>query len=97
MNLSVRRKASGVMKIVVVLVFVLVAYSPAALPQPIVKSVEAVGMTVSDMDRSIEFFPKVLSFERISDVEVAGGEYERLQGVFGARMRVARLSSAAKS
>ena len=91
MNLSVRRKASGVMKIVVVLVFVLVAYSPAALPQPIVKSVEAVGMTVSDMDRSIEFFSKVLSFERISDVEVAGGEYERLQGVFGARMRVARL------
>lgn len=91
MNLSVRRKASGVMKIVVVLVLVLVAYSPAALPQPIVKSVEAVGMTVSDMDRSIEFFSKVLSFERISDVEVAGGEYERLQGVFGARMRVARL------
>ena len=91
MNLSVRRKASGVMKIVVVLVLVLVAYSPAALPQPIVKSVEAVGMTVSDMDRSIEFFSKVLSFERVSDVEVAGGEYERLQGVFGARMRVARL------
>ncbi|HEU4342112.1 MAG TPA: VOC family protein [Candidatus Binatia bacterium] len=57
----------------------------------IVKSVEAVGMTVSDMDRSVEFFSKVLSFEKVSDVEAAGGEYERLQGVFGARLRVVRM------
>jgi catechol 2,3-dioxygenase-like lactoylglutathione lyase family enzyme len=57
----------------------------------IVKSVEAVGMTVADMDRSVEFFSKVLSFEKINDVEVHGSEYEKLQGVFGLRMRVARL------
>jgi catechol 2,3-dioxygenase-like lactoylglutathione lyase family enzyme len=48
-------------------------------------------MTVSDMDRSVDFFSKVLLFEKISDVEVAGSEYERLQGVFGARLRVVRL------
>ena len=48
-------------------------------------------MTVADMDRSIEFFSKVLSFERITDVEVHGGEYEKLQGLFGLRMRVVRL------
>jgi len=48
-------------------------------------------MTVSDMDRSVEFFSKVLSFEKVSDVEVAGSEYERLQGVFGARLRVVRM------
>jgi catechol 2,3-dioxygenase-like lactoylglutathione lyase family enzyme len=48
-------------------------------------------MTVSDMDRSVDFFSKVLSFEKISDVEVAGSEYERLQGVFGLRMRVVRM------
>ena len=65
--------------------------APAFAGQPIVKSVEAVGMTVSDMDRSVEFFSKVLSFEKVSDVEAAGGEYERLQGVFGARMRITRL------
>ena len=63
---------------------------PAFAGQPIVKSVEAVGMTVSDMNRSIEFLSN-LSFEKISDVEVAGSEYERLQGVFGARMRVVRM------
>ena len=57
----------------------------------IVKSVDAVGMTVSDMDRSVEFFSKVLSFEKVSDIEVAGSEYERLQGVFGARMKIVRM------
>ena len=69
----------------------LLSLGPAFAEQPIVKSVEAVGMTVSDMERSIDFFSKVLSFEKISDVEVAGNEYEQLQGVFGARMRVVRM------
>jgi catechol 2,3-dioxygenase-like lactoylglutathione lyase family enzyme len=55
------------------------------------KSVDAIGTTVADMDRSIEFFSKVLSFEKISDVEVHGSEYEKLQGLFGLRMRVARM------
>jgi len=57
----------------------------------LVKSVESVGMTVSDMDRSVEFFAKVLSFEKVTDVEVYGAEYEKLQEVFGLRMRVVRM------
>jgi catechol 2,3-dioxygenase-like lactoylglutathione lyase family enzyme len=57
----------------------------------VVKSVETVGMTVSNMDRSVEFFSKVLGFEQVNDVEVHGAEYEKLQGVFGARMRVVRM------
>jgi len=69
---------------------VLAAACNTALAQ-LVKSVDAVGMTVSDMDRSAEFFSKVLSFEKVSDIEVAGSEYERLQGVFGARMRIVRM------
>jgi catechol 2,3-dioxygenase-like lactoylglutathione lyase family enzyme len=48
-------------------------------------------MTVADMDRSVAFFRDVLTFEPESDIEVAGPEYERLQGVFGARMRVVRM------
>ncbi len=63
--------------------------SPKTLPR--VERVGAVGMTVSDMDRSIDFYSKVLSFETISDVEVAGEDYEHLQGVFGVRMRVVRM------
>ncbi|HZE70875.1 MAG TPA: VOC family protein [Pyrinomonadaceae bacterium] len=48
-------------------------------------------MTVSDVDRSVEFYSKVLSFEKVSDIEVAGEDYERLQGVFGLRMRVVSM------
>jgi catechol 2,3-dioxygenase-like lactoylglutathione lyase family enzyme len=70
--------------------FTLVLFSQA-WAQPLVKSVDTVGMTVSDMDRSVEFFSKVLSFEKVSDIEVAGSDYERLQGVFGARMKIVRM------
>jgi catechol 2,3-dioxygenase-like lactoylglutathione lyase family enzyme len=56
-----------------------------------VERVGAIGMTVSDMDRSVEFYSKVLSFEKVSDVEVTGEDYERFQGVFGLRMRVVRM------
>lgn len=56
-----------------------------------VKAVDAIGMTVSDMDRSIDFYTNVLPFEKVSDIEVWGSEYEHLQGIFGVRMRVVRL------
>ncbi len=64
---------------------------PAAASAQLVRAVGAVGMTVADLDRSVEFYSKVLSFETISAVEVSGGEYEQLQGVFGLRMRVVRM------
>ena len=54
-------------------------------------TVESVGITVSDLDRAVDFYTKVLTFEKVSETEVAGSEYEQLQGVFGARMRIARL------
>jgi catechol 2,3-dioxygenase-like lactoylglutathione lyase family enzyme len=63
----------------------------AAADQPVVRAVQSVGMTVRDVERSAEFFTKVLSFEKVSDVEVAGEDYERLTGVFGLRLRVVRL------
>jgi catechol 2,3-dioxygenase-like lactoylglutathione lyase family enzyme len=57
----------------------------------LVKSLESVGMTVSDLDRSVDFYSNVLSFEKVSDTEVHGKEYEALQGLFGVRMRVVRM------
>src|SRR5262249_44473650 len=48
-------------------------------------------ITVHDMDRSIAFYRDVLGFEPVSDVEIAGAEFERLQGVFGSRARIVRL------
>lgn len=55
------------------------------------KAIDSIGMTVSDADRAAEFFSKVLTFTKVSDVEVAGDSYERLQGVFGLRIRVIRM------
>ena len=65
--------------------------SSAPSPAPLIDSVERVGMTVSNMERSVAFFSKVLTFETVSDEEVAGSEYEKLQGVFDLRMRIVRM------
>src|SRR6516162_5111989 len=61
-----------------------------------VHSVESVGVTVSNMDRSVEFYGRILSFGKISDIELAGNEYEHLEGVFGLRMRVVRMQLGAE-
>lgn len=53
--------------------------------------VDAVGITVSDLDKSVTFYTEVLGFTKVSEMEVAGEEQERLHGLFGVRMRVARL------
>ena len=85
-------KSTGVRLGIFILVFVSgLASVPGRVGAQLVKSIEAVGMTVSDADRSVEFFSKALSFEKISDVEVHGKAYETLQGLFGLRMRVVRM------
>ena len=58
---------------------------------PLVTSVDSIGLTVSDLDRSVEFYSKVLSFEKVTETEVDGSDYEHLEGVFGLRMRTARM------
>jgi len=74
------------------LMFVLVfVVSAAEDRRPLVNAVDSIGLTVSDLDRSVEFYSKVLSFEKISESEVDGPEYEHLEGVFGLRVRTARL------
>jgi catechol 2,3-dioxygenase-like lactoylglutathione lyase family enzyme len=56
-----------------------------------VTAVDSIGMTVENMDRAVDFYTRVLLFEKMSDTEVSGRGYELLQGIFGARMRIARL------
>ena len=53
-------------------------------------AVESVGMTVSDMDRAVAFYSS-LTFQKVSDIEVLGDQYEHLEGVFGARIRIVRM------
>jgi catechol 2,3-dioxygenase-like lactoylglutathione lyase family enzyme len=73
---------------IAVMLLALYLHAPAAYS---LVSVESVGITVSDMDRAVDFYSKVLTFEKVSDIEVAGSEYESLQGVFGCRMRIVRM------
>jgi len=58
---------------------------------PIVASVDSIGITVDDMDRAVDFYTKVLGFEKLELREVSGEQYERLYGVFGMRLAVATL------
>ncbi|MBI4718528.1 MAG: VOC family protein [Planctomycetes bacterium] len=57
-----------------------------------VQAVSAVGVTVADMDRALAFYTGVLEFEKTSDIEVSGDDYERLLGVFGLRVRIVGLA-----
>ena len=56
-----------------------------------IRSIGTILITVGDMDRSLDFYSRVLTFEKVSDTELAGGDVEHLFGVFGARMRVVRM------
>ena len=54
-------------------------------------SVDSIGLSVTDLDRSVAFYRDVLTFTEESRAEVAGDDYEHLFGVFGLRLRTARL------
>ena len=53
-----------------------------------IQSIGPILTTVGDMDRSIDFYSRVLTFEKVADREIAGDEVEHLFGVFGARVRL---------
>lgn len=56
-----------------------------------VRAVDAVGMTVADTDRAVEFYAGTLGFVPEADVELAGEPWERLHDLFPVRMRVVRM------
>lgn len=58
---------------------------------PAAEAVPMVGLTVSDMERSLAFYTGVLPFRVEADTEVAGKAWEDLTGIFGVRMRLVRL------
>lgn len=63
----------------------------AAESKPLVTAVDSIGITVSDLDRAVDFYTKVLNFEKVSEFDAAGDALEHTTGVFGARTRTARL------
>jgi len=57
---------------------------------PIAERGRICRMTVSDMIRSVAFY-SALTFQKVPDIEVFGEQFEHLEGVFGARMRIVRM------
>jgi catechol 2,3-dioxygenase-like lactoylglutathione lyase family enzyme len=75
-----------------VLSFVLLAGAAAASDRSTgVAGVESIGVTVSDLERSVDFYTRVLSFKKTGEREFDGEQWEHLYGVFGLRVRTARL------
>jgi catechol 2,3-dioxygenase-like lactoylglutathione lyase family enzyme len=62
-----------------------------AAQTPLVTGVDAISITVSDMDWAVDFYSNVLTFQKVSDVETADESYEQLEGVFGLRVRIVRM------
>ncbi len=56
-----------------------------------IQSIGPIEISVGDMDRSVDFYSRVLTFAKISDAEFGGDDVEHLYGVFGARIRVVRM------
>jgi catechol 2,3-dioxygenase-like lactoylglutathione lyase family enzyme len=51
----------------------------------------SVGMTVADMNRSIDFYTTVLSCQKTADRQAEGAEYDRLYGLSAVRLRIVTL------
>jgi len=73
--------------LLIVLAACLLQYALAAQ----VTTVGPIGITVSNMNKSVQFYRDVLGFKKISDTELYGNAYEQLEGIFGLRMRVVRM------
>jgi catechol 2,3-dioxygenase-like lactoylglutathione lyase family enzyme len=90
---AVRRRpglAAAIAAAVLAAALAVAAAEPPAAPIT-VSAVDSIGVTVSNLQRSIAFFRDVLSFEVEAEVEASGRAHELLTGVFGARARTARM------
>ncbi len=71
---------------------VLVSCIAYAQPKaPAVLGVDAVEMTVGDMDQSVHFYSAVLAFEKIDDVRINRPDLQKLEGVSNTRIRIVRM------
>ncbi len=78
--------ALGARVALVLLLFVASPSSPAA-----VREVGAIGLTVGDLDRALEFYTKELPFEKVSESKTAPGAADELLGLSSTQLRIAEL------
>ncbi|WP_375515928.1 VOC family protein [uncultured Nostoc sp.] len=53
--------------------------------------IRAIGLTVTNGDRSLNFYTQALLFELVSDITVEGQDYSDLEGVPGVKIRIITL------
>lgn len=56
-----------------------------------VQRIRAIGLTVTDADRSQDFYTRALGFETVSDITVNGRDYSEMEGVPDAKIRIVTL------
>ncbi len=79
------------LKTAVLLCFLVLGAALTASAEPKLLGIGAIGMTVSDMDRSVQFYSEVLNFQKVSEREFHQEQFDRLMGVFGARVRIVTM------
>src|ERR1051325_11524874 len=77
-----------------VLLVVLLLLAPPGAPAATsarVDAVDAIAITVSDIDRAADFYARVLGFETLSDHRIAGPEWSALFALPDGRARVVTM------
>jgi catechol 2,3-dioxygenase-like lactoylglutathione lyase family enzyme len=72
------------------LIYLVAALVARADAEP-VRGVDSIGITVTDLDRSVAFYHGVLGFETVSALELDGTDEEHVYGVFGMRLKTTRM------
>jgi catechol 2,3-dioxygenase-like lactoylglutathione lyase family enzyme len=55
------------------------------------REIRGFALTVSDLDRAVAFYEQALGFTKVGERTVAGPDQDALTGIFGTRVRMARL------
>src|SRR5687767_8308289 len=70
---------------------VLVLFVASLSSQAAVREVGAIGLTVGDLDRALEYYTKVLPFEKVSESKSTPNAADELFGLRGTQVRSAEL------
>src|SRR2546423_1765464 len=62
-----------------------------AFAAPLATEIRCIGMTVSDLERTTDFYSRVLDFEKLGKTESEGAALEMMTGVFAAHAVSVRM------
>ena len=57
----------------------------------LMQKIRAIALTVTNCDRSLDFYTQALAFELVSDITVEGQDHSDLEGVTGVKIRIITL------